>query len=65
MPQSILLNMMHVYLPLFMSIQFIAIGCLFFYRITRQQHEANLAALAKRAAEAEALSAQAGSSSAP
>jgi len=64
-PQSILLNMMHVYLPLFMSIQFIAIGCLFFYRITRQQHEANLAALAKRAAEAEALSAQAGSSSAP
>jgi len=62
-PQPILLTMMHVYLPLFMVIQLIAIGCLFFYRITRQQHEANLAALARRAAEAEV--AQTGSSNAP
>jgi Na+/melibiose symporter-like transporter len=62
-PQSILLNMMYVYLPLFISIQMIAIGCLFFYRITRQQHEANLAALAKRAPGAEA--GQPASSNAP
>ena len=62
-PQPILLTMMHVYLPLFMAIQLIAIGCLFFYRITRQQHESNLAALARRAAEAEV--AQTGSSNAP
>jgi Na+/melibiose symporter-like transporter len=61
--QPILLNMMYVYLPMFISIQLIAIGCLFFYRITRQQHEANLAALAQRAADAEA--AQPGSTSAP
>jgi glycoside/pentoside/hexuronide:cation symporter, GPH family len=62
-PQATLLNMMYVYLPLFISIQMIAIGCLFFYRITRQQHEANLAALANRSSGAGAD--QPASSSAP
>jgi len=55
-PQPILLHMMYVYLPLFIGIQLVAISCLFFYRITRKQHEANLAALALRAADQPASS---------
>ena len=47
-PAETLLHLAYTYLPVFMTIQGISIGCLFFYTITRQKHEENLAALASR-----------------